>query len=418
MKRLHGLLAGLLCVGPLAHAQLPPGDGPITISGTVTDPTPLPFEERLLAQLKLPPGFKVTVFAKNLQNVRWLQVSPNGDVYASRRAQGDVLLLRDTDRDGVADERKTVAQNIKWINGLALHGQRLYMASDRKVLLAEVQADGTLSNPKVIIDDLPDAGQHPNRTLAIGPDGLLYITVGSTCNNCRETAGESATLVVAAPDGSARTVYARGLRNTIGFAWHPVSQALYGFDHGSDWRGDDQPPEELNRIEKNKDYGWPWCYGDRQPDKLQANDPPNTSKADFCPTTQAPVLTYTAHAAPLGMVFYTGRQFPAEYRHSAFVAMRGSWNRAAPSGYKVVRVRFDAAGQPVGIDDFLTGWLMASPPPALREPGRSPQASEHQEAHRPARFGRPAGLALAPDGSLLVAEDENGVIYRVSYEGR
>ncbi|MCW7538359.1 PQQ-dependent sugar dehydrogenase [Aquabacterium sp. A7-Y] len=412
-----GLLAGLLLGAPLAHAQLPPGDGPVTLTGTLTDPTPLPFDESRLASLKLPPGFKISVFAQNLQNVRWLQVAPNGDVYASRRQQGDVLLLRDTNRDGVADERKTVAQNIKWLNGLALHGKRLYMVSDRKVLLADVQPDGSLGLPRVIIDDLPDAGQHPNRTLAIGPDGQLYITVGSTCNSCRETNGESATLLVARPDGSGRSVYARGLRNTLGFGWHPGSGALYGFDHGSDWRGDDQPPEELNRIEKNKDYGWPWCYGERQVDRLQANEPPHTTKADFCPTTEAPALTYTAHAAPIGMVFYTGSQFPADYRHSAFVAMRGSWNRAVPSGYKVVRVRFDAAGKPLAIEDFATGWLVAAPPNA-QDPGHSHSVAVHQKVQRPARFGRLAGLAQAPDGSLLVAEDENGVIYRISYEGR
>ncbi|AKJ32194.1 PQQ-dependent sugar dehydrogenase [Caldimonas brevitalea] len=411
------VLAGLIVAAPAVLAQLPPGDGPHPLTGAVVDPTPVPFDERLLSRLTVPPGFKVSVYARDLQNVRWLQVAPNGDVYASRREQGDVLLLRDTDGNGVADERKTVAQNIKWLNGLYLHGRQLYLASDRKVLVADVQPDGGLGTPRVLIKDLPDAGQHPNRTLAIGPDGLLYITVGSTCNNCRETNAESATLLVAAPDGSARDVYARGLRNTIGFAWHPVTGALYGFDHGSDGRGDDQPPEELNRIDKHKHYGWPYCYGDRQVDRLQANEPPHTTKAEFCLRTEPPVLTYTAHAAPLGLLFYTGSQFPAEYRHSAFVAMRGSWNRAAPSGYKVVRVRFDNAGKPVGIDDFVSGWLM--PPPApLTQPGGSTAADEHQEARRPARFGRLAGLAQAADGSLLVAEDENGVIYRVRYEGK
>lgn len=403
----------LACLG--AHAQLPPGDGPVSATVNVTEATPVKFEDALLGQIKLPAGFRISVFAKDMANVRWLQPMPNGDVYVSRRDQGDVMLLRDTNRDGVADEKKIVAQNLKFAHGLAHRQGMLYIASDKKVLVADIQSDGTLSTPRVIIDDLPDAGQHPNRTLGFGPDGMLYITVGSTCNDCRESNPENATMLRAQPDGSARAVYAQGLRNTIGFGWHPVSQVLYGFDHGSDYRGDDTPPEELNALQANKHYGWPYCYADRKVDAQVFNDPPHTTKGDFCPTTEGPVLTQTAHSAPLGFAFYTGTQFPSEYRNDAFVALRGSWNRAQPSGFRVVRVRFDATGNPLRIEDFATGWLMPAPPPSSAQPGPAAPPAEQRKAQRPAQFGRLAGLAMAADGALLVAEDQNGVIYRISY---
>ncbi|MBB1600414.1 sorbosone dehydrogenase family protein [Variovorax sp. UMC13] len=403
-----------LAIAGAASAQLPPGDGPNVVTTTNLEPTPVKFEDSMLQRLRVPAGFSVNVFARNMQHVRWIQPTPNGDLYVSRPKQGDVLLLRDANRDGMMDTQKVVAQNIKNVHGLALRDGKLYMASDKKVLVADVLSDGMLSTPKVIVDDLPDGSQHPYRTLAFGPDGMLYVTVGSQCNNCVETNLEAATVLRMQPDGSARSVYARGLRNTLGFAFNPVGGQLYGFDHGSDDRGDDTPPEELNAILPNKHYGWPFCWGDRQVDMKQQNDPENTTKADFCPTTEAPALTYTAHAAPIGLAFYMGAQFPADYRGSAFVAMRGSWNRGQPSGYKVVRVRFDAAGKPQSIEDFATGWLMDVPPANLQQPGAGTPA-EQQKARRPAQFGRLAGVAVANDGALLVAEDQNGVIYRISH---
>ncbi|WP_439519271.1 PQQ-dependent sugar dehydrogenase [Hydrogenophaga sp.] len=418
--RIHCASALLvLFLGPgSVHAQLPPGDGPVSQTVTVLEPTPVKFRDDLLTHLKVPPGFRIAVFARDLENVRWLAPMPNGDVYVSRREQGDVLLLRDGNQDGVAEQRVVVVQNLKGVHGLATRGTQLYMTADKKVLLSDIQRDGTLSNPRVIIDDLPDAGQHPNRTMGFGPDGLLYITVGSTCNDCRDANPENATLLRVQPDGQARGVFAKGLRNTIGFGWHPVSGQLYGFDHGSDYHGDDTPPEELNHLRANQHYGWPFCFGSRQPDPMVFNDPPGSTKADFCPTTQPPALAYIAHAAPIGFTFYSGQQFPAEFRNDAFVAFRGSWNRAQPSGYRVARVRFDGGGRPVGVEDFATGWLLNTPPDPLNQAGVQASASEQQQARRPAQFGRLAGLAIAADGSLLVAEDQNGVIYRISYAGR
>ena len=273
-------LCALLGLSQAATAQ--PTDGKPVVA--VLQPSPVPFSEPLLRSLKLPAGFEMSVFAKNLGNVRWMQVAANGDVYASLRAQGEVMLLRDTDGDGVADMHRTVAR-IARVHGLLLHGGKLYMASDRALDVADVQSDGTLSAPRRLLSDLPEGGNHPRRTLGMGPDGWLYLSVGSTCNNCAEANPESATLLRLRPDDNQREVFARGLRNTMGFGWHPVTGQLYGFDHGSDMRGDDQPPEELNAILKGKHYGWPWCLGARVPDPVQTQNPPGTRKQTFCPTT-------------------------------------------------------------------------------------------------------------------------------------
>ncbi len=388
------LLACTAGISQTAAQGKPPAAQPVV---GVLQPASVALSDARLRSLKAPNGFAVSVYAQGLGNVRWLQVAPNGDVYASQRTQGEIVLLRDTNSDGVADVQKTVAR-IPRAHGLLLHEGNLYIVSDSSLYIAKVQADGGLAKPRELFDDLPEGGNHPRRTLGMGPDGWLYMGVGSTCNNCEEANDENATLLRMRPDGTERQVFARGLRNTMGFDWNPVNAQLHGFDHGSDMRGDDQPPEELNAIAQGKDYGWPWCLGARVVDPVQPREPAGSSKEELCPTTQAPAATYTAHAAPIGFVFYTGSQFPKAYQNDGFVAMRGSWNRSKPSGYRVLRVRLDAQGKPTGMDDFVSGWLLDTSPPT--------------------QFGRIAGLAVAKDGSLLIAEDQNGVIYRVRYTGR
>ena len=351
------------------------------------EPTP----ERI-ASLQLPEGFALSVFARDLQHARMLAVHER-HVYLTRPAQGDVLLLEDTNDDGVADSQKPVASGLPNVHGIAIDGDTVYLATPTQVLRSTLAATGELSAPEEIISDLPAGGQHPNRTLGIGPDHKLYISVGSPCDACAIDDPEYASLLRAEPDGSSREIFASGLRNTIGFGWHPVTQALWGMDHGSDWRGDDIPPEELNLIETGKDYGWPYCYGDRQIDKvIQA--PRDTTKEAYCAKTQPPVLTNQAHEAPIGWAFYTAAQFPAAYRNSAFIALRGSWNRIPATGYKIAQVVFEN-GQPTRIADFVTGFLI--------EDGT-------------AEFARVAGVAVSADGSLLFTDDEHGIIYRVTYE--
>ena len=366
------------------------------VEGYLATPQKLEFNESLLKQLQLPPGFQISVFAKDLGNPRNLAVASNGTVYVTRREQGDVLALRDTNRDGRADQKRTVASGLKFVNGITIHQNRLYFVTDTRLYAADLLANGTEGKLQTLIDDIPDAGQHPNRTIAFGPDKMLYLSVGSTCNACDEPNKEHATLLQVQPDGSKRNIYAKGLRNTIGFAWHPQTRELWGLDHGSDWRGNEQPPEELNLIKQGADYGWPFCWGDRRPDVYLSADPDGATKKEYCAKTESPVLTYTAHSAPLAFMFYTASQFPTEYRNDAFVTMRGSWNRNPPSGYKVVRIRYEN-GKPVKFEDFVTGFLAKD--------GK-------------AQFGRPVGLATAPDGSLLFTDDTNGVIYRVSYTAK
>ncbi len=379
-----------------ASSQQPPQPQMERVEGYLSQPASLEFNESLLKQLKMPAGFQVNVFAKDLGNARNLAVAPDGTVYLTRREEGDILALRDTNKDGRADLKQTVTSGHEYVNGITINQNRLYFATDKELYVANLGQNGTMTKPQQLINDLPDGGQHPNRTIAFGPDGMLYISVGSSCNACDEPNEEHATMLRAQPDGSKRTIFAQGLRNTIPFGWHPQTQEFWGMDHGSDWRGNTIPPEELNQLRQGQHYGWPFCWGDRRPDVYLSADPKGATKQEFCQKTQGPALTYTAHSAPLAMVFYTASQFPAQYRNDAFVTMRGSWNRNPPVGYKVVRVRYQN-GKPVAFEDFIGGFL-----------------NQKQQT----QFGRPVGIAIAPDGSLLFTDDTNGVIYRVAYTAK
>lgn len=360
------------------------------VSGYIFRPALVPASDQNIGQLKLPAGFKVAKFAENLGKPRILAVSPAGHIYVSDREAGVVLLLKDMNGDGVSDSKQTVA-TIKQAHGLAVHNGKLYIAAVREVYSANINADGTLGQPTMITDKLPDAGQHPNRTLAVGPDGMLYITVGSTCNACNEPNPMNATIVRSNLDGSNMLVYAKGLRNTIGFGWHPETGELWGVDHGIDWLGDDDQKEEVNLIKQGANYGWPYIYGEGKYNP--ADRPPgDTTYQQYLQLTTLPTLTYQAHAAPMQMIFYTGSAFPQEYRNDAFITMRGSWNRSKAVGYKVVRLHFEN-GKPARFDDFLSGFLV-----------------NNNQAH----FARPVGLVMHTDGSLLVSDDTNGIIYRIS----
>jgi glucose/arabinose dehydrogenase len=353
-----------------------------------------------LAQLRVPAGFEVTVFAEGLEQPRVIRAAPGGLIYVAEREAGRVRLLRDTDGDGRADVSRVVSEGLReelrGVHGLAVHDGWLYMVTETELHRARIQPDGSLTGRQLLWDGIPAGGQHPNRTIAIGPDGMLYLSIGSTCNACVEPMDEHATLMRMHRDGTNREIFAEGLRNTIGFDWHPVSGRLYGFDHNSDGRGNDWPPEELNHIQEGRHYGWPFCGGYREVDYQIPSGPEGMGREEFCATTEAPVLTYQGHAAPMQIVYYQGEQFPPEFRGDAFVTMRGSWNRNPPVGYEVVRVRFDAAGTPQAIEPFVGGWLI--------ERGR-------------AHFGRLMGIAVAEDGALLVTDDTNGVVYRIAYTG-
>ena len=366
----------------------------IAITGHVLEPAAVEPTAERLQQLTKPEGFSVDVFAEDLGHPRMIAVSDTGDLYVTDREAGTVTMLKDEDGDGRADGHEIVATK-EMMHGIAFDGDTVFLMTVNDVFRAPVKEDGTFGELERIATDFPEGGQHPNRTLTVGPDDMLYVSVGSTCNACGETNDENATMVRMAKDGSDRAIFASGLRNTIGFAFEPNTDRLYGFDHGIDWLGDDEQPEEFNRIEEGKRYGWPYVYADS---KLSPQDEPpegQGTNAEWAEKSTEPVLMYTPHAAPMQMAFYQGQAFPDEFQGDAFAAMRGSWNRKPPSGYEVVRVRFES-GEPIAIEPFVSGFL-------IDRQGKWEQ------------MGRLAGLAAGPDGALYVSDDVNGVIYRIGY---
>lgn len=364
-----------------------------TVEGHIFKPTKVPATDARVQQLKVPAGFTVTKFAENLNKPRMLAVHTDGTVYVTDRDKGTVTMLRDTNKDGKADKQQVVAQK-EQMHGIALRDGKAYLMTVNDIYTAQINKDGTFGELKLLAQDFPEGGQHPNRTLEFGPDGMLYVSVGSTCNACDETHKENATMVQMRPDGSGRRIFAKGLRNTIGFDWHPQTNEMYGFDHGIDWLGDNTQEEEVNLLIDGGNYGWPYVYEDGKPNL--ADEPPGgMSWEAYAKQTKFPIATYTAHSAPMDLIFYRGNQFPEEYRGDAIATLRGSWNRSEPSGYKLVRLRFEN-GKPTKFEDLVTGFLI----------------NGNQE-----QFGRPVGLAQHTDGSILFTDDNNGVVYRLAYTG-
>lgn len=388
-------MCGVLSAASLVFAQQTRELRPI--QGNYYDTATIKPSVERIKSLKLPAGFSIAKFAE-ISNPRILAVSNDGTIYVSQRDPGTLTMLKDTNGDGVADVQKVVAEK-KQLHGVYVDGGKLYFTTVKEVYVADIQNDGTLGEPRMIISDLPDAGQHPNRTIAV-QNGKLWITVGSTCNACDESNLENATILTTDLNGQNRKIYASGLRNTIGFGWHPVSKKLFGMDHGIDMLGDNDQEEELNEIKEGAKYGWAYVYanGKLNPHNIVPK-PLGLTNADWAKQSQGPILLYTPHAAPMQMAFYTGSQFPGEYKNDGFVAMRGSWNRNPPSGYEIVRIRFDKSGNPQKIESFLNGFLVKGGAP------------DGKDAH----FARPVGLVQAKDGALLLTDDTNNIIYRISY---
>jgi len=363
------------------------------VQGYVYKPKLAAAAQRGTDQLQLPSDFTIQKFADGLGQPRMMAITDDGTLYVTRR-KGDVVMLKDTDGDGEADVNRTVLE-LDQVHGITLgEDGKMYLATVNQVFSSEINEDGALSAPSLLLDTLPDGGQHANRTIELGPDGKLYISVGSTCNACEETDPESATLLVANADGSDRKIFAKGLRNTIGFDWHLETGILYGLDHGIDWLGDTTQKEELNRLEEGNHYGWPYVYEDGRPNP--ADQPPQgMSYQAYAEQTTFPELTLPAHCAPLDMIFYKGTQFPEAYRNSALVTLHGSWNRSEPVGYKVVKINFDQSGQPTGYEDFITGFL-----------------SNDQEEYT----ARVCGLAMDQRGNVFISDDAGGAIYKLSYD--
>ena len=351
-----------------------------------------------LEHIKLPEGFRISVFAEDVENARAMCWGEKGTLFVGSRKAGIVHALRDTDGDGRADEKHIIARGLNMPAGVAFRDGDLYVSSlDRIVRLKDIEDHlEDPPSPETVIDGYPDETAHGWKFIAFGPEGKLYIPVGAPCNICLSENEIFASITRVNIDGTDREIVAHGVRNTVGFDWHPETGELWAMDHGRDWHGHDSPAEELNRVVFENDYGWPFCYGDRQPDPTLAMEPTGATPEEYCALTEPPVLTYQAHSSPISFSFYTGGMFPEEYVNDAFLTLRGSWNRQPAVGYKVVRVLFGDDGQPTGFEDFVTGFLLDN--------------GEEQ-------FGRPAGLLILDDGSLLFTDDTNGIIYRVTYDG-
>jgi glucose/arabinose dehydrogenase len=335
--------------------------------------------------LHVPPGFKIAVFAQNLDGVRSLALGPGNVVYATQPCAGLVVKLIDANHDGVVDSTVTIASGLHGPFGLTFRGDTMYVAEVGDVK----RFDPGRSRPTTIVPELPSGGRcggHTTRTIAFGPDGKLYVAVGSSCNLCDERDSMRAAVSRFNADGSGGRLFARGLRNTVAMAFNPKTGELWGGNNDRDNLGDDLPPEHVNIIKEGRNYGWPQCYMPGKPN-------PEYGTAD-CSKVEPPAITVQAHSAPLGLAFYTGNQFPSGYRGDAFMTLHGSWNRSVPTGAKVVRIQLDSSGRrATGVEDFIVGWQL-------------PDGS---------RWGRPVSLLVLPDGSLLVSDDQGGKVWRVSY---
>jgi len=300
---------------------------------------------------------------------------------------GDVYAVRDEDGDGFAERVVTVASKLNYPSGVAVRDGNLYIGEISRIL--RIDAVGTrLGNPPapvLVTDNLPDEYHHGWKFIGFGPDGKLYVPVGAPCNIC-EPDDRHGVINRVNPDGTGFEVYARGIRNSVGFDWHPVTGDLWFTDNGRDLWGNDRPPEELNHAPgPGLHFGFPYRYGKSLADPTYPTD---LGDSAFQPAA----IEFPAHNAMLGMRFYTGKQFPERYRNQAFIASHGSWNRAQPDGYRITLVKFED-NLAVGYEQFATGWLID---------GKF--------------WGRPADVLVMPDGALLVADDFNGCIYRITYE--
>lgn len=341
-----------------------------------------------LEQLQLPEGFAVEVFATQIEGARSMTQSDAGIMYVGTRKTGKVYALEDRDKNGKVDRVDVLVEGLDNPNGVAWKDGDLYVAEVSRILRFP-NIDANRSNPEyeVVVDDYPTDGQHGWKFIRFAPDGKLYVPVGAPCNVCEEEDPIYSSITRINADGSGREVYAQGIRNTVGFDWHPETGELWFTDNGRDLMGDNIPPDELNRVEQmGQHFGFPYCHGGDIAD-------PTFGDARSCDTFVPPVQKLGAHVAALGMRFYTKDQFPEEYKNQIFLAEHGSWNRSSKTGYQVSLVRFKSDGS-ISYEPFITGWLQGED-----------------------SWGRPVDVELGFDGSLYVSDDASGTIYRVFYNG-
>jgi glucose/arabinose dehydrogenase len=341
-----------------------------------------------LEKIELPAGFKIDLYAEGIKNARSMALSPSGTLFVGTRSEGNVYALRDTNGDFRADEVYTLAKGLKMPNGVAFRDGDLYVAEVSRILKYE-NIEANLANPPepvVVYDQYPTETHHGWKFIAFGPDGKLYVPVGAPCNIC-ESDEIYASITRLNPDGTGMEIVQHGVRNTVGFTWHPETAELWFTDNGRDWMGDDQPGCELNYAPRDgMHFGYPYCHQGDLPD-------PEFGAKRSCDEFTAPAKVLGPHVAPLGLRFYTGQQFPAQYRGHLLIAEHGSWNRREKIGYRLMMVRLEG-NQAVSYEPFAQGWL-----------------------DKGDVWGRPVDIQLLPDGSILVSDDFADAIYRISYTG-
>ena len=366
---------------------------PVFLLGAACGTTPAPGSgnpetDPLLSRIRLPEGFRIAVYARGVQNARAMAMGPGGTLFVGSRRAGNVYAVRDRDGDFAADEVIVLDSGLRMPSGVAFRDGALYVAEVSRVLRYD-DIENRLEDPPepvVVNAGFPSDRHHGWKFIRFGPDGKLYVPVGAPCNVCERSDPRYATIMRMNPDGTDPEVYVSGVRNTVGFDWHPATGELWFTDNGRDLMGNDIPADELNRVtEPGQHFGFPYHHGIGVPDPEYGGKRPLDSMV-------APAQELGPHVAAVGMRFYTGGMFPSEYRHQVFIAEHGSWNRDSKIGYRITLVRLDG-NEAVGYEDFAAGWL------------------EDEDVH-----GRPADVEVMPDGSLLVSDDYAGVIYRITHD--